>query len=134
MFLGVDGRIGRAPYWIGNALLAGLWLGACGIGWIMLTYGGIGLLIGGQLIVGTFFLAALASLCLHVRRLHDLDRSGWWMLLAAIPVLGIVMLLVMCGGLPGNRCHNRFGPRRDAIEPDILVNPACFSPEQEPIL
>jgi uncharacterized membrane protein YhaH (DUF805 family) len=44
-----------------------------------------------------------------VRRLHDLDRTGWWYLLILIPVLGALVLLfffVQRGTVGGNR----FGP------------------------
>ena len=36
----------------------------------------------------------LPGLGLAVRRLHDINRSGWWILLVAIPVLGWIVLLV----------------------------------------
>ena len=29
-----------------------------------------------------------------VRRLHDTDKSGWWLLLALIPIVGIIVLIV----------------------------------------
>ncbi len=43
------------------------------------------------------------------RRLHDTDRSAWWLLLVLIPVLGwLVILIFNCQrGTPG---ENRFGP------------------------
>ncbi|MCZ7417958.1 MULTISPECIES: DUF805 domain-containing protein [unclassified Micromonospora] len=51
----------------------------------------------------------LPSLAVSVRRLHDLDRSGWWLLLALIPIVGWIVLLVFAvqNGTPG---PNRFGP------------------------
>ncbi|MDU4267847.1 MAG: DUF805 domain-containing protein [Enterobacter hormaechei] len=43
------------------------------------------------------------------RRLHDTDRSAWWLLLLLIPLIGwIVILIFNCqSGTPG---ENRFGP------------------------
>ncbi len=35
----------------------------------------------------------LPSLTVAVRRLHDLDRSGWWLLVGWVPVLGFLLLL-----------------------------------------
>ena len=29
-----------------------------------------------------------------VRRLHDIDRSGWWILIALVPLIGTIVLLV----------------------------------------
>lgn len=51
----------------------------------------------------------LPSLAVGVRRLHDTDRSGWWILIGLIPLLGLIVLLVFFvqDGTPGS---NRFGP------------------------
>jgi uncharacterized membrane protein YhaH (DUF805 family) len=42
------------------------------------------------------------------RRLHDIDRSGWWQLLPFIPIIGAIILIIWwcTAGTPGN---NRFG-------------------------
>lgn len=50
----------------------------------------------------------LPFLSISVRRLHDFNRSGWWILLAAIPVAGVIGLLVWFS-LGGNREANRYG-------------------------
>jgi uncharacterized membrane protein YhaH (DUF805 family) len=58
---------------------------------------------------GIFSLAMfLPNLAVSVRRLHDTDRSGWWLLLCFIPLIGIVVLLVFFV-LDGTRGTNRFG-------------------------
>ena len=50
----------------------------------------------------------LPSLAVGVRRLHDADRSGWWLLLVFIPLIGFVVLIVFwC--LEGTRGSNCFG-------------------------
>lgn len=36
----------------------------------------------------------LPSLAMFVRRLHDINKSGWWVLLELIPIVGIIVLLV----------------------------------------
>ena len=42
-----------------------------------------------------YFLAVLVpSLAVSVRRLHDTNRSGWWLLIGVIPLIGAVALLV----------------------------------------
>jgi uncharacterized membrane protein YhaH (DUF805 family) len=50
----------------------------------------------------------LPSLAVGVRRLHDTGRSGWWLVIAFIPLLGALVLLVfmLLDGTPG---PNRFG-------------------------
>ena len=48
------------------------------------------------------------SLAVSVRRLHDTDRSGWWLLLGLIPFGGIILLIFyLLDGTPGT---NRYGP------------------------
>ncbi|PZR53363.1 DUF805 domain-containing protein [Xylanimonas oleitrophica] len=59
-----------------------------------------------------FFLVYLSlilpTLAVQVRRLHDGDRSGWWILLSLVPVGNIVLLVFYA--LEGTRGPNRFGP------------------------
>ena len=58
---------------------------------------------------GLYSLAVLIpALAVGVRRLHDTDRSGWWLLLPLIPLVGgIVLLVFFCiESKPG---ANRFG-------------------------
>ena len=51
----------------------------------------------------------LPGLAVAVRRLHDVDRSGWWLRLAFVPLIGIIVLIVWwC--TEGTRGPNRFGP------------------------
>ncbi|MFH2062605.1 MAG: DUF805 domain-containing protein [bacterium] len=48
------------------------------------------------------------SFAVTVRRLHDTDRSGWWLLIGLVPFVGGIVLLVfyLLGGTPG---ANRYG-------------------------
>ncbi|MBQ1550635.1 MAG: DUF805 domain-containing protein [Bacilli bacterium] len=36
----------------------------------------------------------IPSLAMTVRRLHDINKSGWWVLLELVPIVGIIVLLV----------------------------------------
>jgi uncharacterized membrane protein YhaH (DUF805 family) len=50
-------------------------------------------------------------LSIAIRRLHDLDRSGWWIFLVLIPLIGAIVLIVWyC--TKGTEGSNRFGPDR----------------------
>ncbi|RKQ35419.1 DUF805 domain-containing protein [Kocuria tytonis] len=51
------------------------------------------------------------NVSLSVRRLHDVNRSGWWFLLTFIPGPGTIALLVMAA-LPSNPRGARFDRRR----------------------
>ena len=62
------------------------------------------------LLSGIYALAVLIpTLAVTVRRLHDIDRTGWWILINLIPLIGTIVLLVfeLTPGTPGS---NRFGP------------------------
>jgi uncharacterized membrane protein YhaH (DUF805 family) len=50
----------------------------------------------------------LSGLSLAVRRLHDTDKPGWWLLLCLIPFIGGLVVLVFLI-LPGTPAPNRFG-------------------------
>jgi uncharacterized membrane protein YhaH (DUF805 family) len=62
------------------------------------------------LLSGIYSLAVLIpTLAVTVRRLHDIDRTGWWILINLIPLIGTIVLLVfaLTPGTPGS---NRYGP------------------------
>jgi len=64
---------------------------------------------GMGLLGGIYALAVLIpGIAVSVRRLHDTDRSGWWLLIALIPLIGAIVLLVFMvqDSKPG---QNQFG-------------------------
>jgi uncharacterized membrane protein YhaH (DUF805 family) len=50
----------------------------------------------------------LPTLGVTVRRLHDTNRSGFWVLIGLIPIVGWIVLIVFCA-LPGNTGPNSHG-------------------------
>lgn len=50
----------------------------------------------------------LPNIAVSVRRLHDIDRSGWWMLVALVPIVGILLLLFWAAQ-DGNPSTNQYG-------------------------
>ncbi|MEM8551555.1 MAG: DUF805 domain-containing protein [Pseudomonadota bacterium] len=48
------------------------------------------------------------NLAVSARRLHDTNRSGWWLLIGLIPVAGILVLLFFFL-MPGDNAPNNFG-------------------------
>lgn len=50
----------------------------------------------------------LPGLGVAVRRMHDIDRSGWWLLIAFVPILGILLLIYWFVQI-GTAGTNRFG-------------------------
>jgi len=51
----------------------------------------------------------LPGLAVGVRRLHDIDRSGWWLLVWFVPLVGFIIVLVWACKR-GSPEANRFGP------------------------
>lgn len=46
---------------------------------------------------------------LTVRRLHDINKSGWWMLISLVPLIGPLWFFILTL-LPSDSMANRFGP------------------------
>jgi uncharacterized membrane protein YhaH (DUF805 family) len=104
------GRARRTEYWMYTLVT----LVIC----LVLYGGGVAAFFAGQRAAGValfcvymvYSLATLIpSLACCVRRLHDTNRTGWWILISLIPILGGIWLLVLLAtdGDPGN---NLYGP------------------------
>ena len=102
-----SGRSRRKEYWMFTLMLVilnvviSLVEGMLGLTGTIGTYGPITLVV---------FLAVLVpSIAVGVRRLHDTGRSGWWMLIGLIPILGAIVLLIFFV-LEGTKGPNEYGP------------------------
>ncbi|KAA9007797.1 DUF805 domain-containing protein [Histidinibacterium aquaticum] len=93
-----QGRSRRAEYWYFALMMFVLNLISQAIG------GVIALLIG---LVSLLLL--IPGIAVTVRRLHDLDKSGWFALLLLIPIVNIVLILIWFTQ-PGTKGPNRYGP------------------------
>jgi uncharacterized membrane protein YhaH (DUF805 family) len=66
--------------------------------------------------ITTFILSALMfpvlimGTIVQIKRWHDRDKSGWWVLINFIPILGGLWSLIECGFVKGTNGKNRFGP------------------------
>lgn len=83
---------------------------------VTLVLGLVGSLLGvKETLVNVYSLAVLLpSLAVGVRRLHDTNRTGWWILINLIPVLGLLLFIyfMVCDG---DRGLNRFGDDPKAL-------------------
>lgn len=114
-----SGRARRMEYWMFTLLLVGIQIlfyilmGATGGGPMMAGDPTAGLNPVAGLLMLVFCVIWLGlfipSLAVSFRRLHDTNRSAWWLLIAFIPFLGALVLLIfmVLDGTPGD---NRFGP------------------------
>lgn len=109
-------RISRSEYWWGylGSIIAGYLIGLIvGIIYLFIAIMSnldndafeLGLSIA-VLPIQIFF--AVAGLSLTVRRLHDLNKSGWWFLIVFTIVGVFVIIYWQC--LKGDEGENRFGP------------------------
>lgn len=56
------------------------------------------------------FIVWVAGISISVRRWHDMNKSGWWVLINIIPILGWIYSLIMLGFVSGDQGHNSYGP------------------------
>jgi uncharacterized membrane protein YhaH (DUF805 family) len=102
-----SGRAQRAEYWFFTLFYVIFFLA------LSLVDGAAGLfnvIYGVGVLSGLFALAMIIpSISVSVRRLHDTSRSGWWLLIGLIPLIGAIVLLVfVClDSTPGT---NTYGP------------------------
>ena len=105
------GRVMRPEFWYFSLynLLVVLVLSAIsciGLGWVSTT----------ALVFAILYALAVITpnIALAVRRLHDTNRSGWWLLVGLIPVVGWIILIVFMAR-DTHRAENRYGPNPKEI-------------------
>ena len=71
-------------------------------------------------LIGTYILSSIFSLGLLIpsisiaaRRLHDTSRSGWWQLIALIPIIGTIVLIVFLA--QDSHEENEYGPNPKSV-------------------
>lgn len=90
-FANVNGRATRQEYWMFaliSYIISGLLViidssllgSTLGFGWLGSIYS---------------LFVLIPSIALGVRRLHDIDKSGWWLLIALIPIVGAIWLIIL---------------------------------------
>jgi len=81
-YVNFNGRASRSEFW---------W-------WVLFIF--VANLVTGiisPMLSGLFALATLLpSLAVTARRLHDINRSGWWQLIGLIPLIGLLVMIYWC--------------------------------------
>ncbi len=98
-FLSPRGRINRELWWLGVILLV-----ACA----SIVAGLLGQRNTMTLAIDMILL--IPYLCLHIKRCHDREKSGWWCLILFIPFVGFFWAIFDLGLLEGTKGDNRYGP------------------------
>ncbi|GHD62274.1 DUF805 domain-containing protein [Jeongeupia chitinilytica] len=101
-----SGRARRKEYWmftLFNIIFA-------------LALGVIEAIISSNGLLGIVYSLALLipGVAVSVRRLHDTDHSGWWLLIGLIPIIGVIVLLVFMVQ-EGGASENQYGPDPKAL-------------------
>ena len=92
-----DGRAGRAEYWwylLANIIVAIILVALASVSNLFLVVWAIALIV--------------PSIAVGIRRLHDTDKTGWFLLLPIIPLVGWIILLVLMA-LASDPGPNKFG-------------------------
>ncbi len=105
LYTSFDGRIGRQAFWIGTLVLAAVHFVGGGVISTIFGHG----IFGSLLSIVLSLVLLYPSLAVAAKRWHDRDKSGWWSLIALIPVVGWIWYLVECGILVGTVGQNRYG-------------------------
>jgi uncharacterized membrane protein YhaH (DUF805 family) len=103
-YFNVNGRARRTEYWMYFLVYFG----------VMVVAGILDSIIGLGLLGGLAALVHLIpSITVGVRRLHDIDRSGWWLLIALVPLVGWI-IAIYWAVKEGDTQDNQYGPNPKA--------------------
>ena len=119
-----SGRASRQEFWmfvLFNLLFAMAWAFVAGL--LTGLFGGSfdqesRLIFMYKLIAIYYAVTAVPAMAVGVRRLHDTGRSGWWMLIGLVPLVGGIWLIVlMCSD--DNPGDNRYGSPPDGTTGNV---------------
>ena len=92
-----SGRTNRKTFWFA---ILGVWIAMFVLSFVLGFIGGLlgdtATSITGILVIILELALVIPSLAIQVRRLHDIGKSGWWILLGLVPFGGIVLLVFYC--------------------------------------
>jgi uncharacterized membrane protein YhaH (DUF805 family) len=117
LLFGFQGRVNRAKFWlvalgifvVEVILFAAILGGAAMSGDPEQIAAAIGPLAG-VVIFAFAVIATWISIAVAVKRYHDRNKSGWWVLIVLVPVIGGLWYLIECGFLRGTPGPNTYGP------------------------
>jgi uncharacterized membrane protein YhaH (DUF805 family) len=92
-YVDLNGRASRPEYWW-------FFLFVCVLSLLTIYFPFLNLIVA--------LATLLPSIAAGVRRLHDIDRSGWWLLIGLVPLIGFIVLIVFLTKR-GTEGQNRFG-------------------------
>jgi uncharacterized membrane protein YhaH (DUF805 family) len=106
----VSGRIGRARYIVYSIALTLLIMAVAALGAAFLGPAGVAVMVAGY--VAMF----VVSIMLTIQRSHDFNMTGWFSLLALVPLVNLIFWFI-----PGTDGPNRFGAKTPPNSTLVLV-------------
>ncbi len=114
LFISTNGRIGRQTWWKSfimlNAIIFFLYLFIFLFGNPTIKNGEdiSGILQAVSMIIFQLIIAVVL-IVVSIKRLHDIDKSGWYYLLALVPFIGAPILIIYLGFIKGTNGPNQYG-------------------------
>lgn len=99
-----EGRIPRRTYWGASFLAAFIFGIPYGIAAVALNES-LAAIVSVLILIPYMWVAFAIS----TKRWHDRDKSGWWNLIAFVPIIGGIWAFVECGCLRGTQGANQYG-------------------------
>jgi uncharacterized membrane protein YhaH (DUF805 family) len=106
-----QGRAGRLEYWLYTLTNLAIAFPIPLLGWLSSSLTGNVLFIKTAYAVAGLYnlLQIIPTIAVTVRRLHDTNRSGWWIWLGLLPILGPIVLLFFLAS-NSDALENQYGP------------------------
>jgi FAD/FMN-containing dehydrogenase/uncharacterized membrane protein YhaH (DUF805 family)/SAM-dependent methyltransferase len=112
LFFSFHGRTARGDFWYAVLVVLSIF-----VVWYIALEAAFGHAITWILYVPLYW----SLFALAIKRYHDIGRSGWWLLLLVIPLIGPAWVIWSLGFRKGIQAENRYGPIPDREELDYFV-------------
>ena len=114
------GRASRTEYWTFSVVLLLMILALCALQSFVLSGASafmsqrsildlVSLMSNGASMALLFFLVVLISIAISVRRLHDIGKSGYWLFLQLVPIVGQIIIFIWTLQ-PSKKESNKYSP------------------------
>lgn len=115
-----EGRVGRKTWWLTMLGICAVVIVAQVLMGVLAAMSETAGLIGAIVALVVCLALLVPSLAISAKRWHDLDKSGWWLLLGFIPVANLYAF-VMTGFIKGTEGRNQYG--EDPIAEGVVGYP-----------
>ncbi|MCJ2034009.1 DUF805 domain-containing protein [Methylobacterium sp. J-068] len=123
LLFSIEGRIPRSQFWLAMLIFVGVSAAVGGVGYLLgalipgtvspdgtMSVTGLAAIPYLALSLGYMVFNIWAGICVSAKRCHDRGRSGWFMLVQLIPLIGGIWYLIEVCCLRGTPGPNRYGP------------------------